>query len=220
MKDDDRQRVVSDVDLLRPADGSVTGPLQQHTWPPDAEPSGERNAEAEAALRWDALEATEEDRSFPRPITFAWRAPPGHDGALRYDLSISRTADFSDARRVEDLTATEVDILERALFGLQGPLATTAGVMGEIGENAPDAESGIRGVGAAAQEMTPHLEALNDETSALRTSLGELSDKEHIIRVRWEIANPGFDDPASRTGDSPDPFFDVRDGLSAIPGFT
>ena len=110
MKSDHHQPIVSDLDLLRPTDGSVTDPLQQHPWPPDAGPSGEQHAEGGAAVRWDALEIMEEDRSLPRPITFAWRAPPGHDGALRYDLSISRTVDFGDARRVEDLTATEVAI--------------------------------------------------------------------------------------------------------------
>ncbi len=86
-----------DIKLTHPLNGSMTDPLQLHPWPaaplPQADP-----------------EAPPEDRGLPRPVSFAWKAPAGEDGPLKYDLHLSLYADLADPLILEDLAEPRAEV--------------------------------------------------------------------------------------------------------------
>ena len=59
-----------EIHLIQPGEGEVTLPLQAHHWP---EGGADRRRETKPGEEWRFV--IEDDRSFPRPVTFAWERP-------------------------------------------------------------------------------------------------------------------------------------------------
>ncbi len=86
------------IKLLHPEDSSTTEPLQDypfpgHSWPEDGAPGRPAGADG-GGIRWDKLEEVGEDRSFPRPVEFAWENN-GLPRVKSYNLLVSRDPDFT-----------------------------------------------------------------------------------------------------------------------------
>ncbi len=59
-----------EIHLIQPGEGEVTLPLQAHHWP---EGGADRRRETKPGEEWRIV--VEDDRSFPRPVTFSWERP-------------------------------------------------------------------------------------------------------------------------------------------------
>ena len=94
------------IELVEPACGSVTGPLQMFPWPVNGQPpSGDDWA---APVRWDDLKVQSFDRSLPRPVSFRWHA----DGSgLYFDLKIADNPRLDNPHVVNDVSSPGVDVL-------------------------------------------------------------------------------------------------------------
>ncbi len=98
------------IELLEPANGSVTDPMQRHSL------DGDEGAETDGAsvgqrYAWDQLQIVSSDRSVPRPMTFAWTRQPGRWRPPVYDLTIS-TSPTLDAHPLvlRDLNKASVEV--------------------------------------------------------------------------------------------------------------
>ena len=98
------------LELLEPADASVTGPLQEHLLhsEEETEPVG---AGAVERYAWDNLQMVSVDRSLPKPVRLAWsKIRRGlRSGVYRVTLSTSPGLDV-DPIVVDDVSKTSADI--------------------------------------------------------------------------------------------------------------
>ena len=92
------------IRLLEPQNDSATPPLQEWTW---AEERAELTAESG---RWDDLHVVSEDRGVPRALQFAWEVSLPHGGSFRYELAISRNADFDVPLVVSNLSEPKAEV--------------------------------------------------------------------------------------------------------------
>lgn len=88
---------MKNIELLEPADGFVTAPLQKHTWPPRDEESGGRAG----AFDWNNLQIIGTDRSHPHPVRLAWKRPSLRFGQVVYSVALSMSRDMADCVLLE-----------------------------------------------------------------------------------------------------------------------
>lgn len=96
------------IQLLEPADGSTTLPLQLHKWPEDETESS--SGHIDTSFPWDEFEVLEGDRSLPRPVSFAWETTaevPNQE----YELRISQSQDLSEPLIIRETTECRDDVL-------------------------------------------------------------------------------------------------------------
>ena len=101
------------IELISPADGSVTEPLQKHHWPIDKEWADLETAGDKASVSsfdWQNLTIAATDRSFPRPVVFSWKKPSASWRRMSYELLISRSPDFKDPIVLGNLSKPETKV--------------------------------------------------------------------------------------------------------------
>jgi len=86
---------VKRIELIEPADGFVTPPLQKHTWPPEREVGSGKPA---GVFDWDNLQIVGMDRSQPHPVLLTWRRPGLGFGHITYSVALSLSPDLADSR--------------------------------------------------------------------------------------------------------------------------
>ncbi len=94
------------VMLLEPPDGTVTEPLQQYPFRPEADSGPDPSPSEEgddAALWWRPRLMQGPDRTRPRPLVLRWLPPPGLRQGLRYDLLLGLDPDLSAPAVIRDL---------------------------------------------------------------------------------------------------------------------
>ena len=94
-------RTVGPIELLRPGQGSVTGPLQRHTLEEGAETSPEPGS---AETGGGQAKVGGPDYSRPKPVIFSWKPLPNGIGRIRYSLHLATDADFSRPTVLADLS--------------------------------------------------------------------------------------------------------------------
>ncbi|MDA0990417.1 MAG: tyrosine-protein phosphatase [Verrucomicrobia bacterium] len=92
------------IELIEPANQSVSHPLQQHSIPVDegdaSRPGGEDNGGASTVYLWDNLQVVSVDRSIPRPVTLSWKKLPRRWLAAAYEVTLSTAPDLQEKPRV------------------------------------------------------------------------------------------------------------------------
>ena len=94
------------IQLLKPELESSTEEMQAFQWPEKSEASlgaSEQTESTGAALQWDALKVTSDDRSIPRPVCFAWEDTRVLPEKPVYDLLISTDSAFEDPLVLKDI---------------------------------------------------------------------------------------------------------------------
>ncbi|MCE9614419.1 MAG: tyrosine-protein phosphatase [Lentisphaerae bacterium] len=79
------------IELLEPANGAVTEPLQRHHLPTDSDGAGDLDPVGGGARAWENLQVVAMDRSVPKPVTFAWTRLPWRWRSVTYDLTLATT---------------------------------------------------------------------------------------------------------------------------------
>ena len=108
------KKILQDIRLVAPSNGSVTEPLQRYYWPTDEEREQERAAGRRHGgnpIRWQALETIGTDRSLPAGVLFEWEPLPGNAGTARYELRISEDPGFRETLLLRDLDECRVEVL-------------------------------------------------------------------------------------------------------------
>ena len=118
--------IMAQVRLIEPEDGSVTAPLQKCTWsqhyekrnedvtgvltPATDEPDPQTFRYLGQTLQWDGAAIASEDRSLPRPVSFAWEPYPDDAGTLTYYLIISRYRDLADPEVIRQVPDPRAEV--------------------------------------------------------------------------------------------------------------
>lgn len=98
-----KQRIAGPLELVRPENGTSTGPLQRYR----TDTEGESEAEPPlpgAAENGASSASVSPDYSRPKPVIFSWKPLPNGLGRIRYALHLSRSEDFADALVTRDLS--------------------------------------------------------------------------------------------------------------------
>lgn len=82
------------LELLTPADGTVTVPLQLYTW----------------SERDDFFPVQLFDRGLPRPVDLVWKRPSENGKVFRYDLILSLDQNFTNPTYHNDLTQPRAEV--------------------------------------------------------------------------------------------------------------
>nr|NIY16495.1 hypothetical protein [Nitrospinaceae bacterium] len=96
------------IEILEPAHGWKSGPLQKHHLPehlPDP-PEGE----AVSSFQWNNLEVVAADRSMPLPIQLKWSRVGGRWSGISYEVCLSPAPDLTgDAVRITGISKPFVE---------------------------------------------------------------------------------------------------------------
>ncbi len=91
------------IELLSPADGSVTPRLQHFVW-------FERKESVVAEIRSIGDPRAYPDRSRPRPVRFTWQMADPSQNHAQYDLLISRSPAFEEPIEIRGLNETAAEV--------------------------------------------------------------------------------------------------------------